>query len=170
VSVVSVINYKGGGGKTTLTANLGAELAARGRKVLLIEEHVAMTDPAELAQKVLGAVAAFVRALPADQLEDLANSAAKLELVPKGGRAAAAAKPLPQPPERLARCWSGSAVGRPASSTSTTSRSPRRSSSPSHGRCGQEQGDQGASDGRDRRLGGRSPSRLGRDRPDGPTG
>lgn len=35
--VVSVINYKGGVGKTTLTANLGAELAATGRKVLLID-------------------------------------------------------------------------------------------------------------------------------------
>jgi chromosome partitioning protein len=37
VSVVSVINYKGGVGKTTLTANIGAELAYRGRKVLLID-------------------------------------------------------------------------------------------------------------------------------------
>lgn len=35
--VVSVINYKGGVGKTTLTANIGAELANRGRKVLLID-------------------------------------------------------------------------------------------------------------------------------------
>jgi chromosome partitioning protein len=37
MSVVAVINYKGGVGKTTLTANIGAELAARGRKVLLID-------------------------------------------------------------------------------------------------------------------------------------
>lgn len=37
VSVVSVINYKGGVGKTTLAANLGAELAYRGRTVLLID-------------------------------------------------------------------------------------------------------------------------------------
>lgn len=36
-TVVSVINYKGGVGKTTLTANLGAELAARGQKVLLVD-------------------------------------------------------------------------------------------------------------------------------------
>ncbi len=36
-NVVSVINYKGGVGKTTLTANLGADLAARGRRVLLID-------------------------------------------------------------------------------------------------------------------------------------
>lgn len=36
-SVVSVINYKGGVGKTTLTANIGAELAARGRTVLLVD-------------------------------------------------------------------------------------------------------------------------------------
>jgi chromosome partitioning protein len=37
MTVVSVINYKGGVGKTTLTANIGAELAARGRTVLLID-------------------------------------------------------------------------------------------------------------------------------------
>ncbi|WP_444663027.1 ParA family protein [Cellulomonas sp. CW35] len=37
VPVVSVINYKGGVGKTTLTANLGAELAWRGRRVLLMD-------------------------------------------------------------------------------------------------------------------------------------
>ncbi|WP_084265828.1 ParA family protein [Actinomadura macra] len=37
MSIVSVINYKGGVGKTTLTANLGAELAFRGHKVLLLD-------------------------------------------------------------------------------------------------------------------------------------
>ena len=37
VSVVSVLNYKGGVGKTTVTANLGADLASRGRRVLLID-------------------------------------------------------------------------------------------------------------------------------------
>ncbi|MFY1700733.1 ParA family protein [Micromonospora sp. WMMA1923] len=37
MSITSVINYKGGVGKTTITANLGAELAARGRRVLLID-------------------------------------------------------------------------------------------------------------------------------------
>lgn len=35
--IVSVINYKGGVGKTTLTANLGAELAYRGARVLLLD-------------------------------------------------------------------------------------------------------------------------------------
>ncbi len=35
--VVSVINYKGGVGKTSLTANLAAELAWRGKKVLLVD-------------------------------------------------------------------------------------------------------------------------------------
>jgi chromosome partitioning protein len=37
MKVVSVINYKGGVGKTSLTANLGAELASRGKKVLLVD-------------------------------------------------------------------------------------------------------------------------------------
>jgi chromosome partitioning protein len=37
VQIVSVINYKGGVGKTTLTANLGAEIARRGKRVLLID-------------------------------------------------------------------------------------------------------------------------------------
>ncbi len=37
MKVVSVINIKGGVGKTTLTANLGAELASRGMRVLLID-------------------------------------------------------------------------------------------------------------------------------------
>lgn len=35
--VVSVINYKGGVGKTTITANLAAELAWRGRRVLVLD-------------------------------------------------------------------------------------------------------------------------------------
>jgi chromosome partitioning protein len=35
--VVSVINFKGGVGKTTLTANLGAELARRGQRVLVVD-------------------------------------------------------------------------------------------------------------------------------------
>jgi len=36
-SVVTVINYKGGVGKTTVTANVGADLASRGKTVLLID-------------------------------------------------------------------------------------------------------------------------------------
>lgn len=37
MKVVSVINYKGGVGKTTLTANLGAYAASQGKRVLLID-------------------------------------------------------------------------------------------------------------------------------------
>jgi chromosome partitioning protein len=37
VTVVSVLNYKGGVGKTTVAANLGAELANRGRRILMID-------------------------------------------------------------------------------------------------------------------------------------
>lgn len=37
MQVISVINYKGGVGKTTVTANLGAELAFRGKRVLMVD-------------------------------------------------------------------------------------------------------------------------------------
>ena len=37
MKTVSVINYKGGVGKTTITANLAAELAWRGYNVLLVD-------------------------------------------------------------------------------------------------------------------------------------
>lgn len=37
MKIVSIINYKGGVGKTSLTANLGAELAWRGYKVLMLD-------------------------------------------------------------------------------------------------------------------------------------
>jgi chromosome partitioning protein len=37
MKIVSVINYKGGVGKTSLTANLGAELAWRRKRILLID-------------------------------------------------------------------------------------------------------------------------------------
>jgi hypothetical protein len=53
-----------------------------------------MADVAALSATVLLRVAEFLKTLPADQLDDLANGVAKLEVVPKGGRVAktAAAK------------------------------------------------------------------------------
>ncbi len=37
MQIVAVINYKGGVGKTTATANLAAELAWRGHKILVLD-------------------------------------------------------------------------------------------------------------------------------------
>ncbi|MFA5309796.1 MAG: ParA family protein [Dehalococcoidales bacterium] len=37
MKTISVINYKGGVGKTTIVANLVSELAFRGKKVLAID-------------------------------------------------------------------------------------------------------------------------------------
>lgn len=59
-----------------------------------------MPDPADLTHGVLLRVAEFLRRLPADQLADLANGTAKLEVVPKGGRrptGAVTAPPIPAP-------------------------------------------------------------------------
>jgi chromosome partitioning protein len=37
MTVISIINYKGGVGKTTITANLAAEMAFRGQRILAID-------------------------------------------------------------------------------------------------------------------------------------
>ncbi|EGB42332.1 cobyrinic acid a,c-diamide synthase [Escherichia coli H120] len=37
MQIVSIINYKGGVGKTTVTSNLAAELAFRGKNVLVLD-------------------------------------------------------------------------------------------------------------------------------------
>ncbi len=47
--VISVINYKGGVGKTTITANLSAELAYRGFNVLMIDLAPRPTSPFRLS-------------------------------------------------------------------------------------------------------------------------
>jgi hypothetical protein len=65
-----------------------------------------VTEPADLAHDVLIRVAEFIRKLPADQLADLASGDAKLEVVPKGGRRAPAARvtggTLPRPAAEIA--------------------------------------------------------------------
>jgi hypothetical protein len=74
-----------------------------------------VTDPADLAHEVLMRVAEFIRKLPADQLADLASGQARLDVIPKGGRAparattraAAAAKPLPRPAQEIATTLAG---------------------------------------------------------------
>ena len=43
MKVISVMNYKGGVGKTTLTANLAAGIAARGKRVLMIDADPQMS-------------------------------------------------------------------------------------------------------------------------------
>jgi hypothetical protein len=67
-----------------------------------------VTDPADLAHEVLIRVAEFIRKLPADQLADLASGAARLDVVPKGGRAPArTAQALPRPSEEIVSTLTG---------------------------------------------------------------
>ncbi len=37
MKIISVINYKGGVGKTTVTSNIAGELARRGKRVLILD-------------------------------------------------------------------------------------------------------------------------------------
>jgi hypothetical protein len=61
-----------------------------------------VSEPADLAHAVLLRVAELLRKLPADQLAELADGTAKLEVVPKGGRRPArAAKPAPVTAEQV---------------------------------------------------------------------
>lgn len=49
MKIVSIINYKGGVGKTTITANLASEMTSRGKRVLIID-----LDPqTQLIEKVI---------------------------------------------------------------------------------------------------------------------
>jgi hypothetical protein len=63
-----------------------------------------VTQPADLAHDLLIRVAEFLRKLPAEQLADLASGAARLEVVPKGGRRAprVTGAALPRPARDIA--------------------------------------------------------------------
>jgi hypothetical protein len=70
-----------------------------------------VTDPAVLTHEVLIRVAEFLRRLPPEQLADLASGAARLDVVPAGGRRPAASKRaavgLPRPAEEIAATMAG---------------------------------------------------------------
>ena len=51
MKVVSVINYKGGVGKTTLSVNLAAGIAARGKNVLIMDADLRMSLAHAFAHK-----------------------------------------------------------------------------------------------------------------------
>jgi hypothetical protein len=66
-----------------------------------------VTNPVDRTHAVLLRVSEFLKALPADQLDDLIAGTAKLQVVAKGGRAAArpaaktAARPLSVTPDKV---------------------------------------------------------------------
>lgn len=62
-----------------------------------------MQESAELTHGVLVRVAEFLRKLPADQLAELASGDARLEVVPKGARIAAAPTRAARAPAELPR-------------------------------------------------------------------
>ena len=105
MQVVSIINHKGGVGKTTLTANVGAGLAARGKRVLLLDLDsqasltVSFFTPTEWAEQLLpertikhwfdglddGSALespAGLLASPRRVREKLARSSGRLDLIP----------------------------------------------------------------------------------------
>jgi hypothetical protein len=75
---------------------------------------VYVSEPADLAPNVLLRVAEFLRRLPADQVADLANGVAQLEVVPKGGRRSTTSSPLPRPAAEIAATMQGMADRRAA--------------------------------------------------------
>jgi len=82
-----------------------------------------VTDPADLTHAVLLKVAEFIRKLPSDQLADLAEGSAKLELVPLvAGRRPGHVRPPSRRYRRsgYAPTWPRSVTpARPASTCST---------------------------------------------------
>ena len=70
---------------------------------------VRIPNPTELSHDVLLRVAEFLRKLPSDQLADLAQGTAKLELVPKAIPLPRRSKPveLPKPAEEIGAALAG---------------------------------------------------------------
>lgn len=57
-----------------------------------------MSEPVELTHRILLRVADFLRTVPADELAELADGSARLEVVPAGGRPAPRTRVVAKPP------------------------------------------------------------------------
>jgi chromosome partitioning protein len=116
VSVIAIINHKGGVGKTTTTVNLGAALQELGRRVLLVDLdpqasltiHLGLQRPEALPANVGHALAAALNGEPAPTFREiLIASPAGLDLIPSGNRLADAEPVLgreTEPGSALRRC------------------------------------------------------------------
>jgi len=86
VSIIAITGKKGGTGKTTLTGNLAAELAARGRSVLALDcdPQLTLTNWAALGEGILSRVVRAARVETPEQLMarvELAKDAAQVVLI-----------------------------------------------------------------------------------------